>query len=72
MKVRSARGEMVDFALLEMKSKLVNTVPSAAVVQRKKKIESTPVYVEESDDQDEVQQEKLDDGIVNKRKARSK
>lgn len=72
MKVRSARGEMVDFALLEMKSRMVNTVPTNEVVARKKKIEKGAVYVDEPVETEDVTPDKTDDGVVNKRKVRNK
>jgi hypothetical protein len=58
-KVRSARGEVVDFALLEMKSQLAKQQAPVDVQVRKSKIETTkPVYVEEPE---EIQS---DDGII--------
>jgi hypothetical protein len=62
--VRSARGELIDIALLEMKSKLVNTQPSEAVVQRKAKIESKPVYYVEPE-VEVVPEEAVQTGILN-------
>lgn len=64
-KVRSARGELVDFALLEMKSQLAKQKAPSEVQVRKDKIESTkPVYVE---DPEEVQSgdSPIRNGIVN-------
>ncbi len=62
--VRSARGELIDIALLEMKSKLVNTQPPEAVVQRKAKIESKPVYYVEPE-AEVVPEEAVQTGILN-------
>lgn len=64
-KVRSARGEVVDFALLEMKSQLAKQQAPVEVQVRKNKIETAkPVYVEEPE---EVQSEDVivRNGIVN-------
>ena len=65
-KVRSARGELVDFALLEMKAQLSRVDPSKEVSARKAKIEARPVYVE---DPVEVPDEKtvVETGIINQK-----
>lgn len=66
-KVRSARGEMVDFALLEMKAKLANVQPSNAVVARKAKIEARPVYVAEPTEEVKVDEPQMETGIINQK-----
>lgn len=63
-KVRSARGEVVDFALLEMKSQLARQKAPVEVQVRKAKIETNrPIYVEEPED--EVPEEPVRNGIIN-------
>lgn len=64
-KVRSARGEFVDFALLEMKSQLAKQKAPTDVQVRKNKIETAkPVYVEESEEV-ETDTDTIRNGIVN-------
>lgn len=67
-KVRSARGELVDFALLEMKSKLVGVQPTKEVEARKAKIEARPVYVEDKAEEPEIPET----GIVNQSVRKTK
>lgn len=68
-KVRSARGEMVDFSLLEMKYKMAQVKPSQEVEARKAKIEARPVYVE-SASHDDIAED--DTGIINQKSRNSK
>lgn len=49
-KVRSARGELVDFKLLELKAQLASQKPSPKVVARKDAIEGSKEVVVTSPD----------------------
>lgn len=71
-KIRSARGEMVDFSLLEMKYKMAQVKPSEEVSARKAKIEARPVYVETPTVDDDTKSSEAETGIINQKVRKSK